>query len=40
MDLPVRILGKWDQSADTTETVARELAALKKAGLYPETNSQ
>lgn len=26
MDLPVRILGKWNQSADTAETVARELA--------------
>ncbi len=26
MDLPVRLLGKWDQSADTAEALARDLA--------------
>lgn len=32
MDLTVQILGKWDQSADTAETVAKE-GRLKKDGI-------
>lgn len=40
MHLPVQLLGKWDQSADTAETLARDLAyGYKVKDCEPETGS-